>query len=247
MVSRTQIFALVAVLLMGVVVLSACTLPRAAAPVQTPQALQQTPVAVVDTVQPAGQPPQTLQMIEASAEDIIDLVPGAGWDRIAKDVNEIVTAWQTYLSEQGKEAPAATRQMLEAALTRLTREAQAQNAQATMQSANQVSAAVVELFDLYHPVVPADLGRLDVYGRQVILDAQMHDDIMAAQNSLHQEEMIWQRLKSDVEARNGVEVAAQYTANLTQQAEAIKANDTAALIAAAKSALELVDSLEQLY
>lgn len=244
--SRTYLFPQVVALLMGVALLGACAMSPVSTAVQRVQPAQQTPIVTIAPEQSPVQPPQTLQSIEASAEDIIDFVPNANWSRVIKDVDRIATDWQAYLSQQGNDAPTVTKQALENALMTLTREAKAQNALATMQAANDVSAAVVELFDLYHPAIPADLGRLDVYGRQVILDVQMND-IAAAQNSLHQEENVWLRLKSDIEAHGGAQVATQYTTNLEQQVEAIRTNDATALVATARVALDLVDAMEQLY
>jgi hypothetical protein len=44
-----------------------------------------------------------------------------------------------------------------------------------MNSNNDLSAAVIDLFAVYHPALPADLGRLDVLERQVVLDVIAND------------------------------------------------------------------------
>ena len=117
----------------------------------------------------SGAVPAPLSSIEAGSEDIIDIAPGAEWARIQTDVESIASAWDEYLAGHDRDgAPVSTRAALSEALKRLREASGARDAAATMQASNDVSAAVVDLFALYDPVVPADVGRLDVLGRQVV-------------------------------------------------------------------------------
>jgi len=194
-----------------------------------------------------GVVPDPVQTIEAQAEDIIDIVPGGDWEAVMSDVAAVAEAWQIYQSHAG--ADGASQSFLDAlamALDQLQSASDAQDAAGTMQAANDLSAAVIDLFAVYHPAVPSDIGRLDVLERQIVLDAAA-DDFTAAADSLAQVEAVWARLKPFILVINGTDVAAQFDASLDIQATALSAEDAAAITAEASNALELVDALERLY
>ncbi len=115
----------------------------------------------------------------------------------------------------------------------------------TLQAANDVSAALMDLYTLYSPAVPVDVGRLDVFERQVLLDAAA-GNWRAAANSLARVDAIWARVKPLVLARKGADVAARFDASLAAQRAACQSKDGAAMTAAAIEGLELVDALEYL-
>src|SRR5512138_159199 len=129
---------------------------------------QPTPAA---TAAKTGIVPNDLQTIEADAEDIIDLAPSGNWDKIGADVTDIANVWKTYQPLAGNAG--ASQQLQDAmssALTQLKMASASKDSTATMQASNNVSAAVVELYALYNPKIPVDIGRLDVLERQVILE-----------------------------------------------------------------------------
>jgi len=195
----------------------------------------------------SGVVPDQLQTIKAQAEDIIDIVPAGNLTQVTADVAAIAQAWQAYQPEAATDgAPQAFQDALASALESLQAASQAKDAAGTMQAANDLSAAVVDLFAVYHPALPADLGRLGVLERQVVLDVTAND-LTAAADSLAQVNAVWARLKPFVLAINGSDVAAQFDASLSTQATALSASDAAALTAEADNGLELVDALEQLY
>ena len=195
----------------------------------------------------AGTIPNDLQTIEAAAEDIIDFAPSGNWDKITTDTTNIASAWKAYQPLAGEAGASQELQNpMTSALTQLQAASASKDAAATMQASNDVSAAVVEMFALYNPKVPADIGRLDVIERQVILDVAAQD-YSAAEASLSKAKSTWESVKSSALENNGREVAAQFEASLAAQASALAAKDGAALTSEARNALEIVDSLEQLY
>jgi len=194
-----------------------------------------------------GVVPTPLQTIEGAAEDIIDLAPSGNWDKINADVTAIASAWQAYLPQAIQDgADQKTVDALSAALEQLKTAVAHQDAAAGMQSANAISAAVVDLFELYHPAVSADIGRLDVYGRQIILEAQA-GNWEAAQNNLRAEQEVFARLKQSLSEHNGADIIRRYEASLEAQETGLQSRDVAALIHAAQDALEIVDAMESLY
>jgi hypothetical protein len=191
--------------------------------------------------------PDSLQTIEAQAEDIIDIVPGGSWAKANGDVAAVAEAWKAYQGQAATDgAPQAFQDALASALDRLQQASSAKDATDTMQAANDMSAAVIDLFSVYHPAVPADLGRLDVLERLVVFDVAAKD-FTADADGLAKVDAIWARLKPSILAHNGADVAKQFDASLTAQRAAWKAKDAAALAAEANKGLEIVDALEKLY
>ena len=198
----------------------------------------------------SGEPgvvPNDLQTIEAAAEDIIDFAPSGNWDKISGDVTDIATAWKAYQPQASQDGASQELQgAMTSAIERLQSASTAQDPAATMQGSNDVSAAVVEMFALYNPAIPADIGRLDVLERQVILDVAAKD-YTAAEISLAKTKSVWEDVKPSVLKHNGKDVAAEFEASLTAQESALNDKDDAAVTNEARNALEIVDAMEQLY
>jgi hypothetical protein len=194
-----------------------------------------------------GVVPNSLQTIEADAEDIIDFAPSGNWDRIGTDVTDIENAWKSYQPQAGNDGASQEIQgAMTSALTQLEMASAAKDSAGTMQASNDISAAVVDLFALYDPTIPANIGRLDVLERQVILDIAAND-YTAAMTSLANTKSDWEKVKSSVLEHNGQDVAAEFESSLAKQESALDAKDQAALTSEAKNALEIVDALEELY
>jgi hypothetical protein len=191
--------------------------------------------------------PGDLLTIEAAAEDIIDFAPSGNWDKIGKDVTDIESAWKSYQPQSKQDGAAQEIQnLMSSALAELEAASQSKDASAVMQGSNHVSAAVVELFALYNPVTPVDIGRLDVLERQVILDVQAQD-YAAAMKTMEKTRSVWEKVKPSVLGHEGAEVAAQFDASLEAQAAALDDKAADELTRETTNALEIVDDLERLY
>ena len=216
-------------ILIPVLVMNAC----AAKPAATPA--------------PTGALPNSLVTIEAAAEDIIDFAPSGDWDKINKDVTDISNAWKAYQPQASKNgASQEIQDAMKSALSDLQAASASTDSSATMQGSNDVSAAVVELFALYSPKVPADIGRLDVLERQVILDVAAKD-YSAATKSLSKTMSVWREVKPSVLAHDGKDVAAQFQESLDTQVVRLDSKNYKDLTNEARNALEIVDALEGLY
>jgi len=201
----------------------------------------------ISTPAAPGVPPSSLVTIEAAAEDIIDYAPSGNWDKIGKDVTDIEAAWKTYQPQA--DSAGASKEIQTAmisALADLEAASALKDASATMQGSNDVSAAVVELFALYNPKVPANIGRLDVLERQVILDVAAKN-YAAAEKSLAMTKSVWEEVKPTVLEHDGKDVAGQFESSLAAQEQALSSKDDATLTNEARDALEIVDALEGLY
>lgn len=195
----------------------------------------------------SGVVPDDLQTIEAAAEDIIDFAPSGNWEKINSDVTDIENAWKSYQPRASQDgASQEIQEAMSSALSKLETASAAKDASATMQGSNDVSAAVVELFALYHPKVPADIGRLDVLERQVILDVDAKD-YSAATKNLAKIMSVWSEVKPSVLDHNGKDVAAQFQESLDTQVVRLDSRNYTDLTNEARNALEIVDALEGLY
>lgn len=196
----------------------------------------------------AGAVPDPLNTIEAQAEDIIDIVPANRWDDVATDVQTVQDNWSTYRDQALNDG--AARDLIaqfDQALTDLQAAADARQPAETMQAANDLSAATVELYALYDAGHPVDIGRLDVIGRQIVLDAD-RQDLNAAGAQVDRALSIWDGgLRADIVAHQGQTVADQTDATLAALQAAKADGDFATLTTQAKVFLEVVDAMEGLY
>jgi len=194
-----------------------------------------------------GNVPESLSKIEAQAEDIIDIMPGDDWGQVNADIAAINAAWQAFQPQGATDnVPQAFQEALAAALDQLQRTSASKDAAGTRKATNDVSAAIVDLFAVYQPATPADLGRLDVLERQVVMDGEA-DNFTAAADSLATTCAVWARLKPVIMARNGSDAAIQFEESLKAQQAALDKQDASALATEAKDGLELMDSLEGLF
>jgi hypothetical protein len=194
-----------------------------------------------------GVVPESLATMEAQSEDIIDIVPASEWSNVNADISIIEKAWATYQPQAIKDG--ANQTVLDnfsQALSSLKSTATSQDKIGTMQSANDLSAAVVDLFDLYNPIIPTDIGRLDVLERQIILDVA-NQNFSAATDTLTKTYVVWEKVKPSILAHKGQRVVEQFVNSLALQDIAIKAQNTADLTNETNNGLEIVDAMENLY
>jgi len=186
--------------------------------------------------------PVPLVALEERAEDIIDQVPKARWARIGSDVVVVRRAWDRYGADARAVDPGLARR-LDGAVRRLDAVTVVEDPSATAQAANDVSAPVVELFGRYASGHPVQVGRLDVIGRQIVIDAQ-RDDLAAARRQVERARSEWRSVRASVIAHGGRAVAGRSDATL---ARLTAATDRAALVRDARVLLELVDGMERRY
>ena len=195
-----------------------------------------------------GQPvPQPLDELEAQSEDLIDIVPGGEWDQVAGDVASIDTAWAAYRPQGATDgAPAALLTGMQTAVGALDAASRAQDPTDTMQAANDLSAGVVELYGLYDIGRPVGIGRLDVIGRQIVLDAAAKDQGQVEQQIAAATAQV-DALEPDLADHDGRKVIDDSHELLAAMSAAAATKDYATVTAKASEFLEAVDGMEQLY
>jgi hypothetical protein len=190
-------------------------------------------------------PPRALNALEASSEDVIDQVPKGRWARIEHAVSEMQRDWGQYRrSAATVDRRQATR--LAVALRSLASNAAAHDGIGTTQAANDVSAPVVELLDHYSIGHPVQVGRLDVIGRQVVIDVRRSDDDRV-RHDVDGARREWTALRRSVERHHGTRVAARTDEVMGGLLAATTALDGRALERNADELLVLVDRMERLY
>jgi hypothetical protein len=191
--------------------------------------------------------PKPLHRIESSGEAIIDLAPAGNWDQVGKKLTIITEAWNVYQPQAATAgASQVHQQALSSALDRLRTAAAAKDVAITRQAANDLGAAVLDLFALYNPTTPADIGRLDVLERQIVLDVAANN-FAAAATSFAKTKATWEQVKPSILSHNGKSVVEKFETSLASQGSSLQAQDITALTAEVNVGLELVDELEKLY
>jgi azurin len=193
----------------------------------------------------SGEVASTLLEIQVQAEEVLDFVPANNWKGVNTSIAAVEELWASYKAQVIKDGAApATVEAFEKHLAALKSAAAAKTSGATLQSANALTAVVVDLSDVYKPAIPTDLGRLDVLERQVVLDVDA-GDLKAAAATLDKITSIWANLKPFMLEHKADAQVKQFDRSLAEQATALKEGDGAALKEEALNALEIVDALEK--
>lgn len=192
-----------------------------------------------------SRPPRPLNALEAASEDVIDQVPRGRWTRIDRAVGAMQRDWRRYhraaIAVDARQVAA-----LDRALRHLATNAGRRDALGTQQAANDVSAPVVELLDHYALGHPVQVGRLDVIGRQIVIDVLRSDDERtdADVDAARRE---WSALRASVRRHHGGPVAQRCDRLIERLLAATTARDGLVLRHEANDLLELVDRMERLY
>jgi hypothetical protein len=204
-------------------------------------------VLLVRTAEKPGVVPEALSTIEMQAEDIFDVTPGGQWEMVSADVAAIGQAWQAFQAQAANHpVPQPFQDALAAAYESLQQAAASRDISGTLQAANDLSAGVVDLYTLYHPATPVDLGRLDVLERQVGRDIAANDR-QAAADTLAKTNTVWVRIKPVILAHQGADMAKQFEKSLAAQQASLEKGDTSTVENESHSSLELIDALERLF
>ena len=189
--------------------------------------------------------PDALASLEAGAEDVIDLVPDAGWAKIAREVDTMRTTWAGFRATAARD-DAAMAERVDRALGALADAAKAKAGVATTQAANDVSAPLIELLSRYDLGRPVQIGRLDVIGRQIVIDADARN-LAAAGTQIAAARTEWTAVRADVLGHDGAKVSARAEAALDALQRAVDARDATTVSRKATELLEIVDAMEGLY
>lgn len=193
-----------------------------------------------------GTVPQAVLSIEGEAEDAIDTVYQANWDKVRADAEAISTNWGELIASPASEGVTdSQRASMDEAIADLRNAVDAKDELLARQAANDVSKVVVDVFDLFEFNIPSDIGRLDWMERQVIIDADRHD-WPAVLTDLSQIRETFGRVRSNIVAAGGEGEVVEFDDSLNKQ-DRLAASEDGGIVEEANIALELVDNLERVY
>jgi len=114
---------------------------------------------------------------------------------------------------------------------------------ATMRQANRVTIIAANMTDLFHPVVPADVVRLDYLGRELEIWAEARD-AAKLQSTAAELTRTWESVRLALEARGAAPLAKEF-GDLVAQVRSAKSFDDYARLT--PRLLEAVDQLEGVF
>jgi hypothetical protein len=206
--------------------------------VETPGSTSGVAYAPVENVNP----PSSLTDAAEAAENVYDLAAANDWNGAALSV--------TALGEVVKKVRADVRRRndvkddLDGHTLALDRAVGAHNRWVAMREANQVTLAVADLTGSYKlDEVPVELMRLDYYGRELAIWAEVQDTVRLKTTTSQMVEE-WDRLRPAIDARNPAADGRKVGDLLAQAEDATTAADYAQL---SKAVLDEVDHLETLF
>jgi len=215
---------------------------RSDSPVGSPPQGGSTPGAL-----PTQAVPRPLADIEGQTEDIIDKLATRDWAAVRGDVTAMRSDWARYSPVAAAAGvPASVVDDFQTALARLPRAVATRDLAATAQAANDASGAAVEMLARYDLGYPVQIGRLDVIGRQIVIDVD-RGDFRSAERALLSARQQLSAAERSLTAQGGVQVLDQAMATLAEMQRLTVARDATGLKTQAAVLLEVVDGMEQLY
>ena len=179
-----------------------------------------------------GPPPAQLKTLLTGAYAIFDAAQSRKWRRASVTVRDMTTAWNTY---QAGSVPPMIRPLMSDALNGLTRAVGARNRAKARQAAVDVAQQALDLQLRHRPRVEIDFARLDLWARQLLVDAAANDTEGVA-SDVAILEWIWDRV-AHVAGSSDVSGIAAQLADLRARAD--RANLAAVQDAAGRFQLRL--------
>ena len=119
-----------------------------------------------------GLPPRDLEALSAGANEIFDLAPAEDWEAISETAAEMTEAWDRF---QAGGVPPMVDTLMEGALDTLVAADGAEDVEASRQAALRVALPTLDLKLRHRTAAETDLDLLDLWARQLVLDAEAGD------------------------------------------------------------------------
>lgn len=196
--------------------------------------------------------PTSLQRIGERAEGIIIAVPAQDWPRVYAYIRDIDNTWRDYkhptvtgLAVPRRYPTGMLVGDLDAAVAGLKYGAAARDVAETINAAGEVSEAVTTLIGFYNPDRPSALHRLAAHETHIMVQAT-EGDLAAASANLDNIRIAWDRVRPAVLIRTGDVVVRGFDQLIVEQQAAIQARNLPRLASGAKSALQMINDMQQL-
>jgi hypothetical protein len=187
---------------------------------------------VADSTQTAGVPAAVAE-VGTHGEDLYDQVKAASWSKAAAIMDSLDRAVSSLKPDE--------RAQLSGVLDTLRSAIAAHRKETALEAANRVTLIGAKLTEAYHPKMPADIVRLDYYGRELEIWAARKDMARLASTAAELRRT-WEAVKP-IEISNGGAAAAARTDSLVTRLSAAKSPADYAKLAT--PILDVVDELEK--
>jgi|KBSSwiStaDraftv2_1062776.scaffolds.fasta_scaffold00998_11 hypothetical protein len=221
-------------------VMSGCsreTSANSSASVDTPESASPVAAPAVET----GNAPSSLTDAGEFAENIYDRAAANDWTGAAFGVGILRGAVRKVRADVQHRSD--VKAALDGHVLALDRAVREQNRWLAMREANHVTLAVADLTAGYKLRVPVELMKLDYYGRELEIWAEV-EDMERLQTTASEMVKEWDRLRPAIDARNPP-AEGQKVGDLLAQVEGAQTSDDYARLS--KSVLDEVDHLETLF
>ncbi|MEP7383461.1 MAG: hypothetical protein ABI910_17380, partial [Gemmatimonadota bacterium] len=185
-----------------------------------------------DSLQVAGVP-SAVADVGTHGEDLYDVAKASSWTKASAIMDSLDTSAAALTTGE--------RTQLTSVLGPLRQAAASHDRQGAIDAANQVAFIAANLTEAYHPKMPADIVRLDYYGRELEIWAARKDMIRLSSTAADLRRT-WERVRPSVLAHGGRAAAAKTDALVAQLAAAKTPADYARV---SPPFLDVVDELEQ--
>ena len=195
------------------------------------------------STRPPPAPPVNVRALESNAEDVIDQIDAGRWARAAASSDRIRRTWNGYRDRAPlRDGEAAT---VNDAVSELSAAVDRRDSIAADQAGNAVSRVIVELIAREHPVPPVQVGRLDVIGRQLLIDSR-RADVAAIARDAADARREYEAIEAAVNER-GAPTATRAAAIIRSIDAAEASGSLDAAGHAARRLLAVVDRIERLW
>ena len=151
-----------------------------------------------------GMPAEVTQLATASA-DIFQAAGAGDWDSVTAALTSLTPAWSTYAATG---VPPLTADEVDVALQALTTAADAQDDAATQQAANNLGYVVTDLRLRHESPATADVERMDILARQIMVDAAAEEKGFLTGDAIHLE-ALWARTSHTVDGSSASRIDGQ--------------------------------------
>lgn len=185
-----------------------------------------------DSMQSVGVPAAVAD-VGTHGEDLYDEAKAGNWAKASVIMDS--------LDRSASQLTANERRELSGALDTVRKAVSAHDRQLAVEAANRVTFVGAHLTEAYHPKMPADVVRLDYYGRELEIWAA-RNDLGKLASTRADLQRTWDAVKPDVISHGGAPAAARTDSLVARLASAKTAKDYARL---ATPFLDVVDELEK--
>ena len=214
----------------------------AASAVEAERAAAASQTAAVARVEAKERANDTLQTVGVSAavadvgtysEDLYDQIKASNWSKASTLLKSLESsASQMSTDEQGK---------LDTVLTSLREAVSRHQLERALETVNKATLIAAGLTERYHPTMPADIVRLDYYGRELEIWSARNNMSKLAE-TVAEIKRTWNAVKPEVVSHGGT-MAAERTDKLVAQLSSASSPEAYARIAT--PFLDVVDELEK--